>query len=183
MGDLQGHHDAAAGLGSDEPGEPPSPATIEIVDASGSLSPAETAWLRDRGRAAAAELALNGEVRVRVVRDPEMAAAHLEYCEVEGTTDVLTFDMSSEADSAGRPVLDVDIMACIDEAARQGKARGHTREQELLLYIVHGVLHCLGHDDHDEAAAAAMHAEEDRVLGAIGVGTTYAAPERSGGEA
>ncbi len=116
-------------------------------------------------------------------RDPEMAAAHLEYCEVEGTTDVLTFDMSSEADSAGRPVLDVDIMACIDEAARQGKARGHTREQELLLYIVHGVLHCLGHDDHDEAAAAAMHAEEDRVLGAIGVGTTYAAPERSGGEA
>jgi len=45
-----------------------------------------------------------------------------------------------------------------------------------LLYVVHGVLHCLGHDDHDEAGYASMHALEDRVLYAIGVGATFAEP-------
>jgi probable rRNA maturation factor len=62
----------------------------------------------------------------------------------------------------------------VDEAGRQSAVRGHTVEQELLLYVVHGVLHCLGHDDHDPDAAARMHAEEDRVLAAVGVGVTYA---------
>jgi len=144
----------------------------------GLLGARESAWLIPRADAAVAHLGISGEIRVRVVADAEMAAAHAEYCGVEGTTDVLTFDMSSESDPAGRPVLDVDIMACADEAARQAAGRGHGPERELLLYIVHGVLHCLGHDDHDEAAAAAMHAEEDRVLALIGVGPTYAVPER-----
>jgi len=56
--------------------------------------------------------------------------------------------------------------------------------RELLLYVVHGVLHCLGMDDHDEAAAAAMHRVEDAVLTAIGVGPVYSAgrqPETGSG--
>ncbi len=183
MGDFSSHAEATLGQNPGEADEPESAARggarVEVVDASGRLSGDGLGWLERHAAGAAAVLGLGGEVRVRVVCDPEMAAAHLEYCEVEGTTDVLTFDMS-EADDSGRPVLDVDILACIDEAERQGAARGHGRERELLLYIVHGVLHCLGHDDHDEAAAAAMHAEEDRVLGAIGVGRTFGAPERGG---
>jgi len=153
---------------------------VEVVDGTGRIDPGAVALLRNLATAAIGYLGLSGELRVRVVGDAEMAAAHLEYCDLEGTTDVLTFDMSDEVDGAGRPVLDVDVLVCLDEAARQGAARGHDRERELLLYIVHGVMHCLGFDDHDEASGAAMHAEEDRVLAAIGVGVTYAAP---GGEA
>lgn len=99
-----------------------------------------------------------------------MAAAHSGFLGVDGTTDVLTFDLTEP----GQPDLDVDILVCVDEARRQGAARGHGVERELLLYIVHGVLHCLGHDDHDPSAAARMHAEEDRILEAVGVGPTYA---------
>ena len=40
---------------------------------------------------------------------------------------------------------------------------GHRVERELLLYCVHGLLHCLGHDDHDEAGWRAMHAREDEI--------------------
>ncbi|VAX42159.1 hypothetical protein MNBD_PLANCTO03-1432, partial [hydrothermal vent metagenome] len=76
----------------------------------------------------------------------------------------------------GQP-LDVDLLLCVDEARRQAEARGFTIERELLLYLVHGVLHCLGYDDHTEADAARMHAEEDRLLEAAGVGATYALPE------
>jgi probable rRNA maturation factor len=127
-------------------------------------------WLEDLTSQALGVLGAAGEVRVRVVDDAVMSAAHEGFMGVSGTTDVLTFDLTEP----GSGVLDVDILACRDEAARQAAERGHSVERELLLYIIHGVLHCLGHDDHDEAAAARMHAEEDRVLRAIGVGATYA---------
>lgn len=136
-------------------------------------------WLVEKATAAAGVLAYAGEVRVRIVGDDEMAAAHEKYSGVPGTTDVLTFDLRDDA-SAGGP-LDTDILVCVDEARRQAAALGLSVERELLLYIVHGVLHCLGFDDHDEAGHRAMHEEEDRVLEAIGVGRTFAAPEAGEG--
>ena len=118
-------------------------------------------------------LGATGEVRVRLVEDTEMAAAHERHCGVPGTTDVITFDLT-EGGSALGEALDVDLLVCADEAERQARVRGHEVRGEVLLYIVHGMLHCLGHDDHDEADANAMHAREDEVLAAIGVGATYA---------
>jgi ssRNA-specific RNase YbeY (16S rRNA maturation enzyme) len=47
----------------------------------------------------------------------------------------------------------------------------------LLLYVVHALLHCLGHDDHEEQAAEAMHRMEDAVLESIGVGPVFRVPE------
>ncbi len=118
-----------------------------------------------------------------------MANAHFEYMGVEGTTDVLTFDLNDPAEHPAPAQidaemicaykdrvafgLDTDIMICIDEAARQAAGRGYAVEKELLLYVVHGLLHCLGWDDHDEAEAARMHRLEDAVLGAIGVGVVF----------
>lgn len=143
---------------------------VEVIDPGCRLAREKAEWLETTGRAALGVLGKCGEVRVRVVGDGEMAAAHEKYSGVAGTTDVLTFDLGEgEAEE-----LDTDILVCVDEATRQAGLRGHAVEHELLLYVVHGVLHCLGHDDHDPEAAARMHAEEDRVLEAVGVGVTYA---------
>ena len=114
-------------------------------------------------------MALSGELSVRIVGDDGMARAHKTHKGVGGTTDVLTFDLSSGADR-----LDADLLICADEARRQGDLREHTPERELLLYIIHGVLHCAGYDDHAVEDARTMHAEEDRILTAIGVGVTFA---------
>lgn len=130
-----------------------------------------------------------GEVRVRLVLDAEMAQAHEEFAGVPGTTDVLTFDLTDpEEDPIDEPTVslvegqvkvakvrhvDTDIMVCVDEGRRQAKARGHELFHELLLYSLHGVLHCLGHDDHDEGAFAAMHDLEDAVLTRLGVGKVF----------
>lgn len=122
-------------------------------------------------------LGLGGEARVAVLTDPQMSQAHERHAGVPGTTDVLTFDLRETGESGetgpGGP-QDVDLLICLDEALRQGAARGHAPRLELLLYALHGLLHCAGHDDHTEPAAALMHAEEDRVLTAIGVGAVYA---------
>lgn len=105
---------------------------------------------------------------MRIVGDAAMSEAHERYSGVTGTTDVLTFDLRE----GGEP-LDTDLLVCLDEASRRALEGGHEPVRELLLYIVHGMLHCLGHDDVTEAGAAAMHEEEDRVLERIGVGATY----------
>ncbi len=118
---------------------------------------------------------MTGEVRVRLVNDAEMARLHERHTGVGGTTDVLTFDLRNRA---GDP-LDTDLVVCVDEARRQADARGLTVEHELLLYIVHGILHCGEHDDHDPAAAALMHQTEDRVLAALGLGAAYDRPVRT----
>jgi probable rRNA maturation factor len=148
---------------------------IEVVDPWGLVTDAERRTLSERLGAAVVAAQGGGEVRVRLVRDAEMSDAHARYGGEEGTTDVLTFDMRDERGvepSSG--ALDVDIWACVDEARRQAAARGHGVDVELLLYCLHGVLHCLGHDDHDPAGFERMHAEEDRILQGIGVGRVYA---------
>ncbi len=170
--------------------------SVEILDDTGRLGREALEGLTRNAVAAIRKVNAAGEVRVRVIADAEMAAAHEEYAGVSGTTDVLTFDMSDPVEGAvegvvwcrkgelesgygrGVFVLDTDLMICYDEAHRQAAARGYAVERELLLYVLHGVLHCLGYDDHDEESFAAMHEMEDAVLTAIGVGATFGDRER-----
>ncbi len=167
----------------------PSP-TVAWADGTGRISAETLDWLAEQMTASVAWLWARagshprptpdgGEVRVRVVGDAEMSAAHLRYAKVPGTTDVLTFDLS-EGESGSR-ALDADIVVCVDEAERQARERGHDPRRELLLYAVHGLLHCLGHDDHDAASYERMHRLEDEVLTAIGVGAVFGA-SHGGGE-
>lgn len=121
-------------------------------------------------------------VTLAIVEDAEMAELHEQYKNVPGTTDVLTFDLrdpgadtEADAPTANVEPLDVegDVALCLDEAKRQASARGHEVSHELLLYAVHGLLHLLGYDDHDEADAAAMHAREDELLSQVGLGPIF----------
>ena len=151
--------------------------TVEIVDPTGRIKPADLAWLEAMTLKAAGVMEVTGSVAARVLGDADMAAAHVEFCGVEGSTDVITFDLTDPEDGcAAKRVVEADLLLCLDEAERQGKTRGHEARRELLLYVVHGVLHCLGHDDHDGEGGAEytrMHAEEDRVMQALGIGATF----------
>lgn len=157
-------------------GTTPTPHHIELVDATGRLDMADAGWLHARLAEAFAHLGAPGEVRVRVIDDAEMDKAHQRYSGVAGTTDVLTFDLAEGASHRDGAPLDVDLLLCLDEADRQAAERGHREpRRELLLYALHGVLHCLGEDDHTPEGFAAMHAREDAVLRAIGVGAIFSA--------
>jgi len=125
-------------------------------------------------------LGVGGEVRLSVVADAAMVELHTAFSGDASTTDVLTFDLS-EGQAAATRQLDVDIYTCFDEAVRQGAARGHAPERELLLYAIHGVLHCLGFDDHSDDQYAAMHAKEDELLAAIGLPATFEAGDSAAG--
>ena len=153
------------------PASPPS----TIVDVRCPTSGGESIdpdWIRDRANAVIDRVAAGQDVNitrctVRIVDDAEMSAAHQRFSRVSGPTDVLTF-VSDAGDG-----LEIDLLACLDEASRRVASFEHDATHELLLYVVHGVLHAVGHDDHDPESHARMHAEEDRLLTEIGVGPVY----------
>lgn len=132
--------------------------------------PPDTAWLADRLDDAAAELSVRvAHLGVIVTGDACMADLHHRFMDQPTTTDVLTFDLRDEPDEP----IEGEVYLCLDEARRRAAAMDHDVDHELLLYALHGLLHLIGHDDRDPQGHARMHAEEDRVLEAIGVGKVY----------
>lgn len=151
---------------------------FELIDSTRRLSNVSTALLQTQAAQALVELGnrpqgaslAGGSLRARIIDDAQMAVVHERHSGIAGPTDILTFDLRQNFDGP----LDTDLLIDIDEAGRQATARGHTLESELLLYIIHGTLHCLGFDDHDDTQFAQMHALEDQILATIGIGPIFA---------
>jgi probable rRNA maturation factor len=100
-----------------------------------------------------AELAADRDsFAVRFVGDRTMRRWNRDYRGRDRTTDVLSFpgDRTPEGWHLG------DVAISVPQAARQAEARSHSLARELRVLLLHGVLHCLGHDhetDHGEMAA------------------------------
>ena len=110
---------------------------------------------------ARAEGARIGEIDLAVVGCREMAALNRRWLRKAGATDVLCFDLS---DSRRRGGISAQLVVCGDVAAEQGRARGTGPQRELLLYVVHGLLHLMGYDDASIRGAAKMRAREEELL-------------------
>ena len=156
--------------GSPGGGEPEPGVTIDV--AAPGVEGHDADWIRDRLESVVSLVETEIDRRivrcsVRLVADPVMSEAHQRFSGVEGTTDVLTFVSESEAG------IEIDLLACVAEASRRCSEFDHDLRRELLLYSVHGLLHAIGHDDHEPEAHALMHAEEDRLLTKIGVGPVF----------
>jgi probable rRNA maturation factor len=79
---------------------------------------------------------------VLLTSDRQMRLLNRRYRDRDETTDVLSFPGESTAE--GWHLGDVVISA--PAARRQAGARGHGLGRELRALLLHGVLHCLGHD-------------------------------------
>ena len=103
----------------------------------------------------------NFDLTIHLVGERKMMELNEIVLRHAGSTDVITFDYSIETPS---PMLAGEIFVCVDEALLQSKRFRTSWQSELVRYIVHGVLHLLGHDDLKAAARAKMKREENRLL-------------------
>jgi probable rRNA maturation factor len=87
---------------------------------------------------------------LKLVDEPAMEVLHVQWMDLEGPTDVMSFPMDElrpgrDGQEPEEGVLG-DIVLCPSVAARQAKEAGHATEEELLLLTTHGILHLLGFD-------------------------------------
>ena len=154
--------------------QPPPAISVELIDTSELLSTSQLAQLKTNLNKAFAQLSNSGQVAIRIVDDTDMAKAHQQFSGISGTTDVLTFDYATDSTKPfNQKILDVDLTICFDEAKRQADLHKESIINELLLYSIHGVLHCLGYDDHCDEEYKEMHTKEDQILTAIGIGPLF----------
>ena len=83
---------------------------------------------------------------VRFVDDAEMRATNLRYRGLDESTDVLSFEGGDTPE--GRHLG--DLVISIDTARRQAASAELSLERELRELLLHGVLHCLGHDHESD---------------------------------
>lgn len=166
------------------PGDHAQPIHIEVVCHTEPIDADLVDWLQEQvTRAVTLCEVVQAQLTVAIVADDEMAQLHEQYTGVQGTTDVLTFDLltdSAPAEGGSPPgsneptvIIEGDIVVCIDEAQRQAGQRDHDARHELLLYAIHGLMHLLGEDDHAQEDYQRMHAREDALLKQMGFGPLF----------
>ena len=118
------------------------------------------------------------EISVTLTGDEQVREINSHWRGKDKPTNVLSFPMADELDLTranvdGRELLLGDIIlargVCEAEAAEKGvKFEDHTTH-----LLVHGTLHLLGYDHHDDAEAADMEAREVRALNRLGISNPY----------
>ena len=101
------------------------------------------------------------ELGIKIVSSAEMARVNEQYLQHAGPTDVITFN---HLDAEQQKRIHGDIYVCIEEAVIQAKRFGTSWQEELVRYVVHGILHLLGYDDRTERLRQRMKRVEDKLM-------------------
>ena len=101
------------------------------------------------------------------VNDQEMSRIHKKYLNDSSPTDVLAFPPAKgNSRTPQRPFLG-EVVVSVDAAKRMGPYYGNLWQDELLLYICHGILHLMGYRDKTARDHKIMFAKQNQILARI----------------
>lgn len=90
-------------------------------------------------------------LEVALVDDETSARVHIDFMDIPGATDVITFHH-------GEIVIGAEV------ALRQAEEYGEPLGREILRYFVHGLLHLAGHEDAEDSEREVMEAAQERIV-------------------
>lgn len=94
------------------------------------------------------------EVEISILDDRRIAEVNEEFLSHEGPTDVITFDYG-------------EILVSAETALENSRRFGKSVQEELILYIIHGLLHLNGWSDKHPLEAERMQVAQESVLSEI----------------
>ena len=112
-------------------------------------------WLK---LVAESEICRLGDINVIFCSDPYILDINIKYLGHDYFTDIITFDYSE------KPVVSGDLFISVDSVRENAIFYGTEFQEELHRVIVHGLLHLIGYDDHNEADIAEMRSKENYYL-------------------
>jgi probable rRNA maturation factor len=107
----------------------------------------------------------DGRVGIALMDNASIHALNKRYLDHDEPTDVLSFPLTEP----GTRRLEGDLAIGAEVAQAQANVRGHDVQAELALYVIHGLLHLCGYDDHEDEGRAAMRDRERHYLKLLGL--------------
>ena len=142
--------------------------TVEISNEQSHL-PLDEKRLRDAVRISLeSESVANAQISLAVVDDPTIRGLHRKYLETDEPTDVLSFLLQRSEES-----LEGEVIVSAQTAKLAAGRFGWPAEDELLLYVIHGTLHLVGHRDATPEQQARMRRGERECLSHFGLDPPY----------
>ncbi|MEZ5209592.1 rRNA maturation RNase YbeY [Gordonia sp. (in: high G+C Gram-positive bacteria)] len=144
--------------------------SIELFNESGVDAPEDQIIEVARFAMAAMDVHAAAELSIQLVDNDTMADLHMQWMDLPGPTDVMSFPMDEltpgghpDAAEPG-PAMLGDIVLCPEFAAEQAKTQRHSYEHELAVLTVHGVLHLLGFDHAEPTEEKEMFGLQNRII-------------------
>ena len=136
--------------------------TVEVHDESGFVPAPDLSEISALATFVLDHMRVHPQAELNVLLGDEtfIENLHIEWMDLPGPTDVLSFPMDELRPAAigeePREGTLGDIVVCPQVAARQALQAGHSAAEEILLLVTHGILHLLGFDHAEEAEKKEM---------------------------
>lgn len=138
---------------------------VHIANQQERLAP-DFAWLKGLVRTVlGGEGIKSAQINLVLLTDEAIHVLNRRFLEHDEPTDVLTFPMSGP----GAKTLEGEVLISTETAERTAGEQGHAAWNEAALYVIHGLLHLCGYDDHAQRDRAEMRQRERHYLAQLGL--------------
>jgi probable rRNA maturation factor len=106
----------------------------------------------------------NAFLSIVFVRDKKIRDLNKRFLNRNRSTDVLAFDLRDKSKTKFSSSLNGEIIISIDAAETNARYYKNSFQQEIKLYIIHGILHLLGYNDKKKYQIKVMRKKEKELL-------------------
>lgn len=115
-------------------------------------------------RTLSTEEVASASVGILVVDHQRMHELNRQYLNHDYPTDVLSFPLHESSSAATTRRIEGEIIISAEMAVERCAEFDHAPHQELALYLIHGLLHLCGYDDHDPSEKEKMTIRQFEIL-------------------
>ncbi len=139
---------------------------LEILDEQENI-PVDPTRIRAVGEKILADAGIAyGRVGIVLVDNDTIHKLNNDFLKHDYPTDVISFQVESDPETG---LLEGEVIVSVEMARDRGPEFGWGTDEEVLLYVIHGLLHLVGFDDTVSGERATMREKEREYLQFLGI--------------
>lgn len=119
--------------------------------------------IKDAVKRVLGEEGKDAKLSIALVDNNEIKKLNDRFLGINEVTDVIAFPLNNN-----EYCINGEIIVSVEKAIEVTNTSRSSIEGEIILYILHGILHLLGYNDNNEKNAKIMHERESQILATLG---------------